>query len=119
MWPNKNKKKNGAGVYPGRIICGSFAFVILIGTVLLMLPISAKNGMHTPFIDAFFTATSATCVTGLIIYDTFHHWTLFGQMIILTLIQIGGLGLVTFTTFFSVLARKRWGSGVCTWLRNQ
>ncbi len=74
-----------------------------------MLPISAKNGMSTPFENALFTATSATCVTGLIVYDTFNHWTIFGQLVILTLIQIGGLGLVTFTTFFSVLIRKKMG----------
>lgn len=76
---------------------------------MLMLPISARNGRITPFEDALFTATSATCVTGLIIYDTYNHWTAFGQVVILTLIQIGGLGLVTFTSFFSVLIRKKIG----------
>ena len=103
------KKKKSIFAYPGRIICTSFAAVILIGTFILMLPICAKNGRPTPFIDALFTATSATCVTGLIVYDTYNHWTVFGQTIILTLIQIGGLGLVTFTSFFSVMIRKRMG----------
>ena len=71
------------------IIALGFAIVILVGTFLLLLPVSSD---HTDFLDALFTATSATCVTGLVVYDTATHWTLFGQIVILLLIQIGGLG---------------------------
>ena len=77
------------------MIALSFAAVILIGTLLLMLPASSRAGQPTPFLDCLFTATSATCVTGLVVYDTYQHWTPLGQVIILLLIQIGGLGLVT------------------------
>lgn len=101
--------KRAFTAYPVRVICISFAFVILVGTLLLTLPISSRNGLFTPIDNAFFTATSATCVTGLVVYDTFAHWSTFGQVIILLLIQIGGLGLVTFTSFFNVLIRKRIG----------
>ena len=78
-----------------RVIALSFFCVILIGTLLLCLPISARNGEWTPFLNAMFTATSATCVTGLVVYDTFTHWTVFGQLVILVMIQIGGIGLMT------------------------
>lgn len=72
-----------------------------------MLPISSKDASFTPFRHTLFTATSATCVTGLVIFDTFQKWTYFGQVVILLLIQIGGLGLVTLITFFNfVLGRK-------------
>ncbi len=92
---------------PARVISVSFALVIALGTLLLMLPFSSRDGSVTPFLNALFTATSATCVTGLVVYDTFLHWSLFGQLVIIGLIQIGGLGLVTFTTFFNlVLGRK-------------
>ncbi|MEM1484368.1 potassium transporter TrkG [Oscillospiraceae bacterium PP1C4] len=94
---------------PSRMIAISFAAVILTGTLLLMLPISSKEHIVTPFLDCLFTATSATCVTGLIVYDTFTHWSTLGQCIILSLIQIGGLGLVTLTTFFSILIGKKLG----------
>ncbi len=94
---------------PARVICLGFACTIIIGTILLMLPISSKSLETTPFITSLFTATSATCVTGLSIHDTFTHWSIFGQIIILSLIQIGGLGLVTFTTFFSVAIGRKLG----------
>lgn len=86
------------------IIALGFALVILIGTCLLMLPISSN---HTNFLDALFTATSATCVTGLIVYDTATHWTLFGQIIILILIQIGGLGFITIGVFLATYLKKK------------
>lgn len=95
--------------FPARIIAISFAAVILIGTLLLMLPISSRNGVSTPFLDCLFTATSATCVTGLIVYDTYTHWTMFGHLVIISLIQIGGLGLVTLTTFFNIIIGKKLG----------
>lgn len=94
---------------PARVIVSSFAFLILTGTLLLMLPVATRSGSGTPFVQALFTATSATCVTGLIVVDTFTHFSIFGQIIILTLIQMGGLGLVTFVTFFNIALRKRMG----------
>lgn len=94
---------------PVRLIALSFAAIILIGTLLLTLPVSARSGEFTHPFDALFTATSATCVTGLIVFDTFTHWSEFGQGVILLLIQLGGLGLVTFTTFFTLAVRKRLG----------
>lgn len=73
------------------IILG-FAAVILLGALLLMLPVSSKSGEITPFLDCLLTSTSAVCVTGLVVYDTAAHWTVFGQAIIIVLIQIGGHG---------------------------
>ena len=92
--------------YFQKIILG-FAGLILIGSFLLMLPISSKTGLYTPFLHALFTSTSASCVTGLIVYDTASHWSLFGQMIILLLIQIGGLGVVVAVTSIILLSGKR------------
>lgn len=94
---------------PTRIIIGSFALIILIGALLLMLPFSSAKGECTSPVDAFFTATTATCVTGLVTVDTFSHWSTFGHGVILALIQIGGLGLITLTTFFLVSLRKKAG----------
>lgn len=92
-----------------RVIALSFAAVILLGTLLLHLPAAARSGQATPLLDCLFTATSATCVTGLIVYDTYTHWTAFGHVVILLLIQIGGLGLVTFATFFNIMIGKKLG----------
>ena len=72
-----------------------FFFIILAGSLILTLPIASRSGEWTPFLDSMFTATSATCVTGLVVYDTFTHWNVFGQLVILLLIQIGGLGFIT------------------------
>lgn len=85
----------------------SFAGVILIGTVLLMLPAASVKGQVTHFVDALFTATSATCVTGLIVVDTGTYFTLFGQLIILALIQVGGLGIMTVSTAFALILGQR------------
>ncbi len=85
----------------------SFAFVILIGTVLLMLPAASVSGRVTPPVDALFTATSATCVTGLIVFDTGSYFSLFGQLVILALIQIGGLGIMTISTAFALIMGQR------------
>ena len=92
---------------PTRLIVGSFATIILMGALLLDIPAAAQNGISTGFVDSLFTATSATCVTGLVVVDTLTHWTLFGQLVILCLIQVGGLGLITLATFFSVLLGKK------------
>ena len=74
-----------------------------------MLPISTRSGEWTGITDAFFTATSASCVTGLVVYDTWSHWSWFGQLVILALIQIGGMGVITITTVLSRLVGKRLG----------
>lgn len=89
-----------------RMIAFGFLAVILMGTLLLSLPIAARSGDRTPLIDCFFTATSATCVTGLTVLDTYMHWSSFGHVIILVLIQIGGLGFMTIITMFSIFTRK-------------
>lgn len=89
-----------------KIIVLSFIVVILFGTLLLSLPISSTSGEWTPPIDAAFTATSATCVTGLVVYDTYTHWSLFGKIVILTLIQIGGIGFMTLITLFALVTHK-------------
>lgn len=89
-----------------QIIAIIYVLIVLLGTLLLAMPISSKTGEFTPFIDSLFTATSATCVTGLVIYDTFTHWSLFGQLVILFLIQIGGIGFMTVMSLF-LMAFKR------------
>ena len=90
-----------------QIIILGFAGVILLGTLLLMLPISATARCVTPFHEALFTATSAVCVTGLVVQDTGSYWSVFGQAVILTLIQIGGLGVVTVAASFALLSGRR------------
>lgn len=94
---------------PTRIIALSFAIVILIGTVLLMLPIATDKSHETTFLDALFTSVSATCVIGMSPYDTYTHWTMFGQMVILVLFQIGGLGIMSFMSLFSIFLHKKIG----------
>ena len=89
-----------------QVIAFSLLSVILTGSFLLMLPISSKAGAWTPFVDALFTATSATCVTGLIVFDTYTHWTIFGQLVILFMIQIGGIGLMTLITSVFFFLKK-------------
>lgn len=89
-----------------QIIAISFAVIIIIGSVLLSLPVSSRDGTSTPFINSLFTAVSSTCVTGLSVYDTYSHWSLFGQIVILCMIQIGGLGFMTIITMFSLLMKK-------------
>lgn len=104
MFTVKNLKLN----YTEIIVFGTL-FLIVIGALLLTLPISSKEETFTPFVDSLFTAASAFCVTGLVIYDTFTHWSIFGQLVILTLIQIGGLGFMTIITMFSMFLRRRIG----------
>ena len=102
---NRNKPR---GYSPTQIICVSFVIVIALGTLLLSLPIASRYG-RMRVIDAMFTATSATCVTGLVVRDTWTQFTAFGQAVILVLIQVGGLGLVTLTSFFALAMRRRMG----------
>ena len=115
MGKNKTKKRTRrpnkgwlAGSSATQTICISFLLVIAVGTLLLTLPISSRTG-RLGVIDAMFTATSATSVTGLVVRDTWSQFSLFGQVIILMLIQVGGLGLVTLTSFFALAARRRMG----------
>jgi trk system potassium uptake protein TrkH len=84
-----------------------FAAIIVVGSILLNLPISSRDGHSIGFINALFTATSAVCVTGLVVVDTYTHWTLFGQIVILFLIQVGGLGFMTLATLFSLALGRR------------
>lgn len=84
-----------------------FAGLILFGTFLLMLPVSSASGTWTDFLTALFTATSAVCVTGLVVVDTGTYWSPFGQMVILALIQVGGLGWMSVATFLALVVRKR------------
>lgn len=90
-----------------QIITLSFLFVILIGTLLLTTPLASANGTAASFADAMFTATSCVCVTGLVTVTTASHWSLFGHIIILLLIQIGGLGVVAIATIFTMLLGKK------------
>ncbi|MBQ3129229.1 MAG: Trk family potassium uptake protein [Clostridia bacterium] len=92
-----------------RLIAIGFFAVIFIGSILLMLPFATKDGQTTSYIDALFTATSATCVTGLVPFDTFTHWTLFGQLVILFMIQLGGIGFMTVITMATLFMRHKIG----------
>lgn len=100
-------KKSSKNLSPVQILALGFGIVILIGALLLMLPIASKDGTVTPFIDAFFTSTSAVCVTGLVTLNTAEHWTYFGSTVIIFLIQIGGLGFMSFATLFALILGKR------------
>ena len=90
-----------------QIIILGFAGVIVLWALLLMLPISTQNGAVTPFSKTLFTATSAVCVTGLVVFDTASYWSGFGQLIILIMIQIGGLGVISVASFLSMLAGRK------------
>jgi trk system potassium uptake protein TrkH len=92
-----------------QMIAVSFLVIIAAGTLLLLLPISTRQGESTSLLDAAFTAVSATCVTGLIVADTYQHWTVFGQVVILVMIQLGGLGFMTFSVCFSLLLGRKIG----------
>ena len=94
---------------PGRLIVLVFLFIILLGAGLLCLPAASRSGEPTPFLTSLFTATSATCVTGLIRVDTGTHWAMFGQVVILLLIQIGGLGFMTIACLFFFALRRKIG----------
>lgn len=103
MWAMLHKKK----ISSAQIILVGFALVILLGAWLLTLPIASRTGIRTPFFDTLFTATSAVCVTGLVVYDTATHWTVFGQTVILILIQIGGMGVITVAAAIAMFSGKK------------
>lgn len=92
-----------------RVVAGSFAAIILVGALLLTLPIASRDGQSAGFFTGLFTATSATCVTGLILVDTWMQWSLFGQLVILAMIQLGGLGFMTVITLVSFALHRRIG----------
>ena len=92
---------------PGRLITMGFAAVILLGTLLLLMPVSVREGANVSFIDGLFTSTSAVCVTGLIAIDTAEHFTAFGQGVVAALIQIGGLGVTSVGVGLMIAAGKR------------
>ena len=96
-------------VSPARVIIFGFLLLILLGTVLLMLPFSTEGVGGAPFFDALFTATSATCVTGLVVHDTASYWSVFGQLVILFLIQVGGMGVVTMAVAIFIFSGRRIG----------
>jgi len=91
---------------PPQILVGSFMLLILTGTILLLTPWASRTG-NAEVVDALFTATSAVCVTGLVVKDTLTYWSPFGQFVILILIQFGGLGLMSFATFYALLLGKK------------
>src|SRR5262249_3742685 len=95
---NQMKMTEKFQLSPPRILVIGFALVILTGAFLLTLPVSSATGIRLPFLDALFTATTATCVTGLVVVDTGTQFTVFGQVVIMTLIEVGGLGFMTMAT---------------------
>lgn len=102
-----NKKIGKMNFHPSRTLVASFLILIFFGAMLLSLPTATTQDSKISFVDAVFTATSATCVTGLIVKDTGKDFTTFGQMVILVLIQLGGLGLMTFAAFFTLAFGRR------------
>ena len=106
QWKNRQMRK--AKHSTTRLIAFGFALIIVIGTLLLSLPFATRSG-ETNLLTSLFTATSATCVTGLVAADTYQNWTLFGQLVILCLIQVGGLGFMTIGVYISVLLKRRIG----------
>ena len=104
-------KKKRFSISTTHLILLSFLFAILAGTLLLMLPASSASGEATPFLEALFTATTSTCVTGLVVVPTVSAWSTFGHIVILVLIQIGGLGVITIMSGIMILLHKKMGIG--------
>ena len=104
---NIDKRKNYHRLNPTRIIILGFFAVICIGTFLLNLPIASNNGESIGIVNALFTATSAVCVTGLVVVDTLSHWTIFGKIVIICLIQVGGLGFMTVITMVFIMRKRK------------
>ena len=114
----KQKRKIRRSVSISRIIALSFLGIILLGTCLLSLPAASRSGRSAGFLTSLFTATSATCVTGLVMGDTYTLWSPFGQIVILVMIQIGGLGFMSvaslayFTLRMKIGMRSGWGCSI-------
>lgn len=101
------KYKRSKRLAPVQILALGFVVVIVIGAILLSLPIASQDGNSTPFLDSLFTSTSAVCVTGLAVVDTGTHWTYFGKTVIMILIEIGGLGFMSFATLIALLVKRK------------
>lgn len=108
-WKKPWEKKWHSKMTATRTIALGFLAIILIGTLLLMLPVSSADGKAKDFLSSLFTATSATCVTGLVVVDTYAGWSVFGKIILLVLIQVGGLGFMTVGVFVAVLMKRNIG----------
>ncbi len=106
---NRLRDRKPIQIKPAQALVLGFAALIFLGGLLLTLPAATRSGQSTGFLDALFTATSAVCVTGLVIFDTGTYWSPLGQMIIMILIQIGGLGFMTFGILFAILLGKKIG----------
>lgn len=105
LWAHRPKRS----LSPTQSIAVVFAVIILLGALLLTLPVASRDGVSCGFRPALFTATSATCVTGLVLYDTWTQWSAFGQVVILCMIEIGGLGFMTAASFVILMFRRRVG----------
>lgn len=105
----KGLMKQGRQMSQTQFIAFGFFVLILTGTLLLVLPVASRDGESAGLLDALFTAVSASCVTGLVVADTWSQWSLFGQLVILTMIQIGGLGFITVGVFVSIVLRRKIG----------
>ena len=108
-YPNRKKQVKSKSLSPTRIIALTFAAIILVGALLLTLPAASRDGVSCGFRPALFTATSATCVTGLVMYDTWTQWSGFGQIVILSMIEIGGLGFMSAASLVVFLLRRKVG----------
>ena len=105
----RNKKQEQRHITSFQIIILGFLSIVIVGTILLMLPFATREGKGASFIDALFTATSAVCVTGLVVHDTATYWSVFGQGVILLLIQIGGMGIVTVAVAMASISGRKIG----------
>ncbi len=103
------KQKLSKCISQTQFIAYGFFIIIMTGTLLLMLPAASRDGQSEPFLNCLFTATSATCVTGLVVVDTWTQWSLFGQILILMMIQLGGLGFISIGIFLSIILRRKIG----------
>lgn len=104
---NRDKLSRKKSIHPSIILVIGFALIILLGVILLSLPIASQSGESVGIINALFISTSAVCVTGLVVVDTATHWTLFGKIVIISLIQIGGLGFMAMGTLLAFLVRRK------------
>ena len=104
VWTRRHRLK----LQPAQVIALVFAGLILLGALLLNLPIASRDGQSCGFLPALFTATSSTCVTGLILFDTWTQWSGFGQIVIISLIEIGGLGFMSAASLISFFFARKW-----------
>ncbi len=102
-------KKKTKQLSPARTLALGFVIIIAVGALLLFLPVSSRSGTFTDIVTCIFTASSATCVTGISVVETYTHWSVFGQAVIMLLIQTGGLGFITLVTFFNIAIGKKLG----------